>query len=201
MPVMDGYTATRLIRAEARFAVLPIIAMTAHAMSDDRQRCLDAGMQDYISKPFSADSLSRMLLKWRISPLTPEAAAVADLSEFEGSTVLPDWKDALERMGGDAQFYRKILGKFAEQYTGWTTKLAAVLASDDLALAKNMTHDLTGIAGTLGASTLHQYVMQFETALRTDPATIQARLEQLSGELEALLAALGPLRHAAEPAA
>ena len=68
MPVMDGYTATRRIRADRRFDRIPIIAMTAHAMSDDRQRCLEAGMQDYISKPVDRDAFYRTLIRWRPAP-------------------------------------------------------------------------------------------------------------------------------------
>jgi CheY-like chemotaxis protein len=64
MPVMDGLTATRLIRANDRFQDLRIIAMTAHAMSGDRERSLDAGMDDHLTKPINPDTLSAMLSRW-----------------------------------------------------------------------------------------------------------------------------------------
>ncbi len=64
MPTMDGVAATRLIRASATGKQLPIVAMTANAFSEDRQRCMDAGMDDFIPKPFVPDELFTMILKW-----------------------------------------------------------------------------------------------------------------------------------------
>jgi CheY-like chemotaxis protein len=75
MPAMDGYEATALIRAECgRLARIPIIALTAHAMDDDRQRCLDAGMDDYITKPIAPQILRRVLERW--APVPGEASLI-----------------------------------------------------------------------------------------------------------------------------
>jgi len=64
MPVMDGIEATKVIRADSRFQTLPIIAMTANAMAADRDRCLDAGMNDHIAKPIDPDQLFKVLIRW-----------------------------------------------------------------------------------------------------------------------------------------
>ena len=64
MPVMDGIEATKVIRADPRFETLPIVAMTANAMAVDRDRCLEAGMNDHIAKPIDPDQLFKVLLRW-----------------------------------------------------------------------------------------------------------------------------------------
>jgi CheY-like chemotaxis protein len=76
MPVMDGYEASRRIRQDGRFATLPIMAMTANAMSGDKEKCLDAGMNDHIAKPIDVNHLFRTLARW-VKPYQPEQAEVA----------------------------------------------------------------------------------------------------------------------------
>jgi CheY-like chemotaxis protein len=78
MPVMDGLTATKLIRSDDRFHDLRIIAMTANAMSGDRERSLDAGMNDHLTKPINPDTLSAVLSRWMpVNPVDPPVPAVA----------------------------------------------------------------------------------------------------------------------------
>ena len=77
MPVMDGYTATRTLRADPRFADLPILAMTAHALVEERQRCLDAGMNDHVTKPIEPDALFAALARWSKPKVARAAAAVS----------------------------------------------------------------------------------------------------------------------------
>ena len=79
MPVMDGYTAIRLLRTDERFRDLPIIAMTAHALMEERQRCLEAGMNDHVTKPIEPDALFAVLKRW-IKPITKPAPAVNECS-------------------------------------------------------------------------------------------------------------------------
>ncbi|MCR6631878.1 MAG: response regulator [Magnetospirillum sp.] len=83
MPIMDGYTATQVIRADGRFRALPIIAMTANAMAGDREKCLAAGMDDYVTKPFEEADLLRVLRQW----VRPNAAAVGAASAGAGDSV------------------------------------------------------------------------------------------------------------------
>ena len=64
MPVMDGYELTQLIRAQNQYATIPIVALTAHAFADDRAVCLEAGMNDYLAKPFTLDELKKIIYKW-----------------------------------------------------------------------------------------------------------------------------------------
>ena len=81
MPVMDGLTATQLIRADSRFRNLPILAMTAHAMSGDRERSLSAGMNDHITKPISFDELTMSLIQWMPAGMVrPSSEAAPPLS-------------------------------------------------------------------------------------------------------------------------
>jgi len=90
MPELDGFEATRAIRRDARFASLPIIALTAHAMSDDRRRCLDAGMNDYISKPIDQTSLFRCLIRWIAPEAGPGISPLDGTSSAANTSGLPD---------------------------------------------------------------------------------------------------------------
>ena len=123
MPEMDGYQATAKIRSDPRFAKLPIIAMTAHATMEERQRCLDAGMNDHVSKPIDPDALYATLERWvkpkeepAESPARRTAAASppADLPSIDGV----DAADGLARVAGNARLFRSLLEQFAAKQAG-----------------------------------------------------------------------------------
>src|SRR5262249_35637654 len=108
MPVMDGFQATARIRSEPRLRELPIIAMTAHATVEERQRCLSAGMNDHVSKPIDPGVLLGTVGRF----YQPAArAAVGDLESVAGL----DAKGGLARVGGNRSLYSKLLRQFAEQ--------------------------------------------------------------------------------------
>ena len=165
MPVMDGLTATRELRRFPGLAQLPVIAMTANAMGKDRDACLEAGMNDYVSKPFELAELvatiERNVARSRgalspgpaVSSRVPAAPAAAD---FEG---------ALARLGGDANLYRLVYGSFRVDAQAMVDGLAGQLAAGQRAEAQRTLHTLKGLAATLGADAFAAEAQLAEAAL------------------------------------
>ena len=147
MPEMDGYQATAQIRADSRVADLPIIAMTASATPEERQRCLDAGMNDHIAKPIEPSLL------W------------AALSRFYHPPPDLDRQNALARLGGDEALYEKLLRQFLELETT-PDQIEEQLACGDWPAAERLAHTLKGVAGSLGASALQKSAAELEQALK-----------------------------------
>ncbi len=174
MPIMGGFEATRQIRAsEAGKSHIPIIAMTAHAMKGDRERCIEAGMDDYISKPIDKRSLFTTVNRW--SQKLPSAAEeVEDFSKipstfgdekpahdtqplagFHLENALPiNIEDALPRFGNDRKFFYEMSQDFQKQLPENAAKMKAALAEKDVTTINNLAHALKGVAATFSASKL-----------------------------------------------
>ncbi|WKE64110.1 response regulator [Gallaecimonas kandeliae] len=179
MPLMDGFEATRRIRQEPRWQDLPVIAMTANAMEGDRQRCLDAGMNDHVAKPLDVQLMFEVIGHWLGRPL--ELAAENGLAQG-------DWPDAegldvaqgLQRVLGDEELYRRILVRFAEQAEG------LLAPADQQEQARNL-HTLKGLLGNLGAETLMGRAAEQETLLK---AGDDSQLGAFADAVRALVAAI-----------
>ncbi|MFG6431203.1 hybrid sensor histidine kinase/response regulator [Pelomonas parva] len=171
MPVLDGLTATRRLRALPGFATLPVLAMTAHALAEERAQCLAAGMQGHIAKPLDVARLVRELQPYRPAP-APPPAPVLDMSlgirQFDGQTAL----------------YRRTLQGFAAQYAGGLAGWADWLAGGEWAELRRAAHTLQGLAATLGAQGLHRAALALERSAAG--ADAGAAGEQL-GRVEAAL--------------
>ena len=163
MPVMDGLAATRAIRSADRFAELPIIAMTANAMKGDREQCLEAGMNDYVSKPIDREKLLATLGKW-VSGDGVSQASVAPSSMVASTLVLPgiDVQDLLQRVEGDEDLLHMLLDEFAKQFAGAIGELRAAIEQGDAELARRLAHTLKGAAGNLSAQDLQQAALALE---------------------------------------
>ncbi len=209
MPVLDGYQATAKIRSEPRFAELPILAMTAHATLEERQKCLESGMNDHISKPIDPGKLFDTVSRY-CKPLPPEAIPATGSSSTPDEVDLPaleglEIRDGLRRVGGNRKFYRKLLGQFAQQQGRTAESIATALANSDRALAERLAHTLKGVAGSIGAPGLQKLAGELEKAIRApEPEQeIEARRlelsEALTGFVDRLRVALGP--DASEPEA
>ncbi len=167
MPDMDGLSATRAIRADARFSDLPIIAMTAHAMSGDRERSIEAGMNDHLTKPIDADKLNAALLRW----IPPSAAqpdeAPARHADATTGTAIPylegiDTERGLANHMRRPDLYLRMLAGFNREFGMVADDIANALARGDYPLARRHAHSVKSAAATLGAETLAQRAKNLE---------------------------------------
>ena len=170
MPEMDGYQATARIRAEPRLAGLPIVAMTAHAMAEERDRCLAAGMHAHITKPIDPELLYRTLMQFhrpgqaiRVSKKALDHSSQPDAS---GDIAALDVVDGLRRVAGNVKLYRSLLAQFAEQQADAVSEINASVERQDFALAERLMHTLRGVSGNLGAKAISGLATELERSLR-----------------------------------
>ena len=171
MPKMDGYEATQKIRqgmAGELYSAVPIIAMTANAMVEDRQRCLNAGMDDYVSKPIDVDVLEKKLKQW-LSSAQDRGRSVKDLdptSEIDRPQ-LTVWEkaSALKRVGGKEERLIFLVKSFLSRFLDEMKALKALIANNDMAGLKMSIHTLKGVAGNLSALQLSHSLTHLEYLL------------------------------------
>ena len=174
MPEMNGYEATRAIREQTAFSTLPILAMTAHAMSSVRDQCLAAGMNGHIAKPINLCSLHQTLAQWLPINETPTANAASAPSEADASIRLPDpgagidVRAALERLGHKRARYRRILLNFALEYRDKAREIDASLGAGELEKAGEMLHTVKGVAGNLGMLRLYDAIVVLENSIKAE---------------------------------
>ncbi|MFH2066133.1 MAG: response regulator [Pseudomonadota bacterium] len=212
MPEMDGYESTRQIREyetqnimacpqpaagnEQRATRIPIIAMTAHAMRSDREKCLQTGMNDYISKPIDPDRLIAILAKW----IAPSIGATTDSHQHKsqkngGDYPFPllsgvDTQSGLRRLRGDAVLYKKLLKNFAVNTVGMAEEIKTAIAENNMEQARYLIHTLKGQAGNLSAIQLQSAALDLETVLKKadSNAAELSRIELMVKNMEASLA-------------
>jgi two-component system sensor histidine kinase/response regulator len=194
MPEMDGYQATARIRAAPGLAELPIIAMTAHATAEERDRCLAAGMRGHITKPIDPELLYRTLLQFhRPGPAAGTAKPVDRLSHSAGLSEIAglDVADGLNRVAGNRKLYRSLLGQFVDQQADTVSAVRASLAREDFASAERLVHTLKGVSGNLGAKALSGLAAELERSLRNRNAqSLEAGLSGIAPELARLMEAI-----------
>jgi len=196
MPVMDGITATKLIREQDRLAELPVIAMTANAMKSHQEACLAAGMNDFIGKPFDPEQLYTVIRKWVTGG--GDAELFGGLADAEtGEAKLPgaieglDLRAGLRRMAGMEALYVKSLLSFVEQQQDMPARLRQALADDDLARATREAHTLKGASGIIEAGAVRVLAAELEAALAEgDLERGQEHLMQVEAKLVPLLGAI-----------
>jgi len=178
MPVMDGLTATKLLRSKPYLSKLPIIAMTAHALVEERQRCLDAGMNDHVSKPIDPDVLFAVLMRWaKPHHLEPAAESSVKQRALPTETIVPEIEDVdvaggLKRVAGNKKLYRDLLQQFADKQGNAANQISEALESNDPRLAERIAHTVKGVAGNLGIAAVQSSAALVEKAIRdADPAT------------------------------
>jgi CheY-like chemotaxis protein len=202
MPVMDGVTATREIRKQKRFKDLPVVAMTADAMRGDRERCLEAGMNDHIAKPIEPEELWKALVKW-IKPRHSTSAAAnveprAVQTGLDVAAVLPtgieglDMAAGLHRVLGKKPLYISMLRKFSAGQKSVTAEICMALEGNDWNTAERLAHTLKGVSGTIGATALQHLAEKLEAAIKASQPreVVDDRLGELKGPLDTLIAQL-----------
>ncbi|MDP2106845.1 MAG: response regulator, partial [Desulfobulbaceae bacterium] len=173
MPVMDGYTATHKIRAMAwpEGNKIPIIAMTAHVSTEEREKCLQAGMNDHVAKPIDVEQLYASLLKW-VSPTSPfgrskVAGHVSSCSESDELLDMTgiDVDSALVRLGGNRNLLDKLIRQLRIDCHQHGNAVHVALAAGDRGAARESAHALKGIAGNVSATNLFETCHALELAL------------------------------------
>ena len=214
MPVMDGETATREMRKLERLANLPIVAMTANAMEQDRSRCMDAGMNDYLIKPIDPHDMECILLRW-IRPRRAARAGVgaAELPARAVSTPaasmedeLPqgipglDTKLGLSRMMGKKSLYLAMLRRYLAGQRGVVTEMRQALAAGDRITAERVAHTTKAVSGSIGATLVQDCAATLEAEIRGNRSAseVERLLDELETPLGKLLDALA--RHLTETA-
>ena len=203
MPVMDGYAATCLIRETYGPQDLSIIAMTANAMREERQKCLDAGMNDYITKPVDVQALYTMLLKWlpqkndRQDPPHKSGTPVMQISVDD--MTLPDTLegfdlvDGLERMLGRPELYLKFMLKLVEDHGDDAHLVRESLKQGDFDTAHRLAHTTKGVSGNLSANDLYVAAAKLSDAIKNGVENLDELLDTFEVELSRAVAAIRSL--------
>jgi len=197
MPIMDGYTATRKIRADSNLADIPVIAMTANAMAGDREKVIQAGMNDHIAKPIDVADMFKTMAKWfkpRPGQEVASAKNLADVNELSNDDHLQlpgiDTQEGLLRTQNNKALYDRLLSRFFGHYDDFSKMFEAARQDSDPKSAERCAHTLKGSAANIGAGRVAEAAMALETACaQANPvesalaATIDA-LDEVIGGLE-----------------
>ena len=215
MPVMDGVTATSEIRKIPAFATLPIVAMTANAMQRDRERCFDAGMDDFVAKPIDPVELYAVVEKWLTQIVPQEQAAAAPAAQpapaappaaapADGLPVLPglDTATGLRRMLGKKGLYLAMLRRYVDGQRHCAAEVRDALDAGDWVTAQREVHTARGLAGNIGAVLVPELAWALEEAIseRRARTEIDQRLTPFETCLASLVDAIEDALPEAQPA-
>ncbi|MCH8617535.1 hybrid sensor histidine kinase/response regulator [Undibacterium sp. TS12] len=209
MPEMDGYAATTVIRSYPEWLDLPIIAMTAHAMNEEKQRCLDTGMNDHIAKPIDPTSFFEALGRWSARrmpgyqldmptgsiPVTEKPKASRPLAPEVMETPIDlripgvDTAPALRRCSQNLDLYLRLLQIFVESTASTPAKIRRHLDEADRASAEREAHTMRGAAGNIGAVNLAAVATELELAIEngTEDLSLLQKFEDATSELISVL--------------
>jgi PAS domain S-box-containing protein len=192
MPELDGVDATRIIRNDKSLVLnhaIPIIAMTAHALQIDRERCLKAGMNDYITKPVNPQALAQALERWLPAglPMAETPASTPRVPGFESNGLVFDKAALMHRLMDDDELANLIISGFLEDMPVQINRLKAGLEDGDVTLVERQAHSIKGAASNMGGDALRDIAAELEKSAKTsDLSGVQA----LMGELDLQFARL-----------
>ncbi|MCX7794562.1 MAG: response regulator [Thermodesulfovibrionales bacterium] len=217
MPVMDGYEATRRLRANPRFDKLPIIAMTAHAMVEEQERTKALGMQDHVTKPIDPETLYKTLMRYYKT--TADVSSVSERENQKSETdlqsptlksqspestsykpasdtlpVIPglDTASGLKRTANNIKLYRKILIQFVESQKDAVSTIRTLLALGQRHDAERTAHTIKGVSGNIGASEVQEKAADVEAAIRNNESEdmLKPKLDSLDEVLSVMVSSL-----------
>ncbi len=223
MPEMGGFEATSAIREweiglssedsrlkneadyrQSSVSRIPVIAMTAHAMKGDREKCLKSGMDDYVSKPIEAEQLFSTLARWvKVESGNSELETRNLKSEARNLNSVPgiDIKSALKRLGGNEKLFGEIMGNFSRVYISVSDDIRKAMEEGDKPLAIRLSHTIKGVAGNLSAKTLHRRAMELELGIRdNNDEDIDNLLDNFEIALKEVLTSANHLKQNSEEA-
>jgi CheY-like chemotaxis protein/HPt (histidine-containing phosphotransfer) domain-containing protein len=204
MPIMDGFEATKRLREwestsqhpeteiHKQQIRVPIIALTAHALKGEKEKCLAAGMDDYIAKPIDEKNLHQVLAKWIESGMdqTNKEIHVTPPVPLRGVAAI-DMQGALDRLGGRKDLYLRIVQRFESEFGKVTEEISRSMTTKDRAAAERTAHTVKGAAASIGAMALSQAAEEVEKAIANESPDWEKGLPLLKRELEASLSAIG----------
>jgi len=206
MPVMDGYEATRQLRKQEQFKDLPILAMTANAMLGDKEKVINAGMNDHIAKPINVQNMFNTMAQW-IVPSNPNREVLLtddeshiiseDITELAGIDV----SAGLATCQGNQKLYRKLLVKFKESMSNFKQQFQTAQDSEDSDASARCVHSLKGVAGNIGATKVYEAAQELELACNEGQLDeqIQPLLENVLSSLSIVLSSLDTLEQESNP--
>ena len=186
MPIMDGYEATQHIRENEHFKNLPVIALTADAMFEDRNKIIKAGMNDVITKPINPHILIQTLEKWtnrnKISPHSQQHITQIILPQIQGL----DTTKGLINTDHNKVFYIKIVDRFVSSQKNFASEFKQMQHSDNIDDTIRLVHTLKGLSGTIGATELQEEAQKLEYSLKQNPKSkaVESLFEKTSQLLE-----------------
>ncbi|MGD8777503.1 MAG: response regulator [Ignavibacteria bacterium] len=215
MPVMDGYTSSKEIRKLDDYKNLPIVAMTADAMSGVKEQCIEVGMQDFIAKPINPGEVLRALVRW-VSPMQIKHALPASMSEkpvrrsfsedelkvknvtdqetlepgtWNQVTNIPgiDVEEGVMRVGGNKKLYLSLLEKFYQGNQNFKEQLEKAIEKDDGELSERIVHTLKGVSGNLGMKKLHRLSKELEKLMKSNIHKTNNKINDVNTELNSIL--------------
>ena len=191
MPMLDGHETTLALRRDKRFDRTPVIAMTAHALADVRERCLAEGMQDYLTKPIDPDRLYATLSRWLGRPMLPAPPAQPPqrgrgLPELAGI----DTGRGLRHVAGNQVLYLQLLERFCHSQRDAAETVMAALAAGRRDEARQRVHTLRGVAGNVGANAVEAAAREVEAALAEGGAPAPVLLNELKVALDVAVTAV-----------
>jgi two-component system sensor histidine kinase/response regulator len=195
MPVMGGYAATQEIRKMDRYKSLPIIAMTADAMEGVKEKCIEMGMVDFLTKPINPSHMIEVIKKW-----APKSSNTGDATVLEQPATTPwhiegvDLEDGLSHLGGNHELFNELLQKFLDRNDQFVLRLREDFLAGNFDLVKRSIHTLKGISGNLGMKQLHRACVDAEENIGQKKLAFEQFIQGLEAELVIVLRGLKRFR-------
>jgi len=192
MPEMNGLEATRMIRRMKNGKDIPIIAMTAGALRQDREECLSAGMNDHIAKPIQPLDIAEKITRWLAAPQRPEHSATGKAGAGDAAAAF-DIQDLMRRLMGDEDLLRLVLAGFIKALPQYLSSIRDGLARQNAEALRRSAHTLKGSAANVGANALSGVAQQIEqSAAKGDFASAAARMGTLEQMMESFIDIASP---------